>query len=345
MSVSLLLETLSGYRARRSSGGEVQLECPECARQTGRPDRKRHLYINAERGQAHCFRCGYSSRDIGKAARFIFGPEIGAEVARAVGCRVASTAEEMLGGATARKAEGAPADPWDVIRWPGATVSILGDDEAGFVDARAQALRLLLDKGLSREEVARYEFRAVLGASRPTVVIPVHDERGALVYYYFRDSTGRYTYPSEEQPTKVGGVEFPRLPGKGTGHFPIGLAWNRWRRREVYVVEGAFDAFGINRFFRWGVALGGKAATDDKAKRIAALPVERIIVTLDGKADVSDADIFKVADRIASHAGPERVFVLRLREGDPGDWLKAGRPSMDPDDVQHYMAFAARRRL
>lgn len=320
MSLAGVRAALGYLRATIAHNGEIAILCPKCEERTGKPDRKRKLYLNPAKNAAFCFRCEYRTADLARFADTLFPAEV-AEIVRAA-CNPSSfgaSAEEMLGGAVS--ADGRDRSPLDL---PSRSADVYGDDPET-VGERAAVEEALRGRGLTPDEIRAFGLRVALGADVPTVTIPVTDAAGRIVFYYCRrfgppDDPRRYVYPSEDHTVAIGGFTLPALPGRAIGDFLVGLGWNRFNRRRVFIVEGFFDLAGVSRLGEWAVALGGKRATREKARAIAGLDVDRIVLLLD--SDVDAEEIANLGADIEAESPKARVEAIRIPGGDPGDWLK-----------------------
>ena len=156
---------------------EYRFHCPFCVRRGKTADRRRHLYINPAKNVAHCFRCGYRTRNA-------------QAVATTHGLVIPSVAWHVV-PALAQTRRGVPLPPEYTTDWS---------------DPRSRpARRYLATRGLVSTTIAAYEIGYCLhGPYAQRVIVPVYRD-GHILHWIGRDWTNRRT------PKYVG----PRGSGRG----------------------------------------------------------------------------------------------------------------------------------
>lgn len=169
---------------------ELKVNCPFCARRGHKPDRTKNLGINPAKNMAHCFRCGYGTRD---ARSMVLHEQLPIDVS-AFG----------MGALDDR--------PRETVRLP-------PEYTADFTHTRygEQVLAYLLQRGLSRAVIAAYELgHCETGTYRGRIVIPVY-EYGLLVSFQARDwrdrSEVKYLSPASGEKGVLFNLERPARAG------------------------------------------------------------------------------------------------------------------------------------
>lgn len=310
MSLDVALSILRPFDAIRK-GEEIAINCPLCPERYGKVDTKHKMQINFSKGAAHCYRCEWGTKRLSKTLHVIVGKELADDLKEYVEVEDAPSWGDVLKD-RARIPEG--------TILPKEAVPLFGDSKRN-MKRRSRVVQYLRARGLLYSEITEFRLHAVFGTMTSALLIPCYGQSGALIYFYYKDiKTERYYYPSERSFQKP----FPRpaLP-VGAGDILVGEDGNKTGHREVYVVEGFFDLVAIRRYGMYGVALGGKNITEEKAYRLRDLGMDKYILTLD--PDVDAETVRSRVNTLGEFVGPDRVYVKQLVNSDPGEWL------VDPD--------------
>jgi DNA primase len=182
----------------------------------------------------------------------------------------------------------------------------------------------LVDTGLAR----RRDGEALSDSFQQRVLVPVRDERGAVI-----GLIGRSTVGSERRmAAKYLNPARTAVYDKSTALYaPVDVALAK--DGQVVIVEGALDALAIAAAARHAgladrflpVCTSGLSFSDSQIERILAMHPRAPVIALDGDAAGQQAAA-RLAARIAQH-GREAAIVTWPRGEDPASWLEQHGPN------------------
>ena len=161
---------------------------------------------------------------------------------------------------------------------------------------KLHALRFVMERGLSMEDIIRYNLHYCLsGIYQNRIIIPSYDSNGQLNYF-----VGRDFYKSNMK------YKNPPIPKDIIG-FDLYVNWDE----PIILCEGVFDAMAIKNN---SIPLFGKTILPKLYKKIVEKKVSHITICLDD-------DAFKDSLEIASNFMDNGIQVnfVKLKGKDPSD--------------------------
>ena len=237
-----------------------------------------HLYINVRKRVYNCYRCG----EAGKLRQFLREFADGASI------------EEVTHQPELRVVT--PTDFFSFL-----TISMDTSNSRGW-----EALQYLQERGLTTQEIQLYGIRYAEGGRYDgRVIIPIYE--GARVVCFsarsYKGADPKYLYPHRGETPLT------------TAEAVYGLNWAH-EYRNVVLVEGAFDAMGINRKLGndfCGLALLSKHMSPGQLNKILHMDyVTRFYVMMDADAH---EECLMIAKRLFEFG--RAVSVCLLEKGDP----------------------------
>ena len=162
---------------------------------------------------------------------------------------------------------------------------------------KLHALRFVMERGLSMEDIIRYNLHYCLsGIYQNRIIIPSYDSNGQLNYFVGRDFY-------------KGGMKYKNPPiSKDIVGFDLYINWDE----PIILCEGVFDAISIKRN---AIPLFGKTISKSLYTKIIEKKVSHIVIALDNDAfNQSIEMISKFLDM-----GVEVNFVKLQDNQDPGE--------------------------
>jgi DNA primase len=260
----------------KESGDERIAKCPFCN------DTKGHLYINIQKGLAHCFRCGYSAT----AGKLV-------QDTKDLGYSVDNREIELSGFSDREEVRKELALPRGYIRLD------VNKEKSWFA---AKVRSYLNGRGITDDLIRRHKIGyCVSGRYAGRCIIPFFEE-GKLCYFI-----GRSLFNSDK---KV--LNPPKdIAKKSEVLFNID---NIKRYDEIIICEGVFDAMSAGDN---ATCLLGKTISYTQLMKLLSLNKKRYIVMLDADAY---KEALAVAQAISEY--DKDVRVARLEKGDPNSNVK-----------------------
>jgi DNA primase len=297
MSEKLASYITSLFPEAKRKGDEIIVNCPICY------DTKKHLYINVVKKVVHCFRCGYSAtvkRFLRENNLLAKSPE-NFDILDVLDSGFVSLAKKE----SEQKNVSLPE-----------FMSFLNISDASWLGRIA--IQYLKSRGITNEQMRKYKIGyCYSGKYAGRVIVPIF-MFGELVYWIARII---------EHPTVR--LQVAKYPDRKVLNPPVpkkNVLFNYDAAKlsdEVVVCEGVFDALAVENVGQCAVALLGKEITDEQAMLLTALNCERITVCLDADAYENALLVAEKLDRFGN-----RVFVARLKEGDPNSLLATSREEL-----------------
>jgi DNA primase len=180
------------------------------------------------------------------------------------------------------------------------------------------AIQYLKSRGITDEQMRKYKIGyCYSGKYAGRVIVPIF-MFGGLVYWIARI----IEHPAVR-------LQVAKYPDRKVLNPPVSkknVLFNYDTAKlsdEVVVCEGVFDALAVENVGQSAVALLGKEITDEQAMLLTALNCEKITVCLDADAYENALLVAEKLDRFGN-----RVFVARLKEGDPNSLLTTSREEL-----------------
>ena len=209
---------------------------------------KPKLQVNVETGKWHCWVSNQGGHNL-----FQLLKQVGAD-------RSAYKELSELVGSTFYSSEKKPEDI--VLKLPKEMKSF-DDSDSVF---NLHALRFLFKRGLSEEDILRYNIGyCTQGLYQNRIIIPSYDSDGILNYFIARDFY-------------KGGMKYKNPPiSKDVIGFDLYVNWNE----PIILCEGVFDAIAIKNN---SIPLFGKTILPKLYKKIIEKRVRNIVISLDQDA-------------------------------------------------------------
>lgn len=298
-------------------GSEVNVRCPYCIRKKGTPDLSGHLGLNPEKNVAHCFRCGWSNKDLrgwlegrgfDAAASIRFGQAADVPTLKNRAHKLRADRDEVV-------------FVMQEVKLPEGVVPLTECDNPEYVNS-------LLSKGLEFEEME--DLFACTRRSGPNedysgyVIFPFW-ETGDLVFWQGRDIWKRKL-------RKINPATSEKMP-LGKGAWLYGYDDSKGKKGGTcWLSEGALDQKSLRRWIRetqtgdlqnghYAWALQGSTLTfpdenqhplNSQFGKLAILAPSQINVVLDDDAFEKSKALADLLQRCGFNAN-----AIRLEGGDP----------------------------
>jgi DNA primase catalytic core, N-terminal domain len=217
---------------------EISICCPFCVQMGESPDFKFRCGINIASGLGHCFNCGWSSR---KAVL---------ELVRLLG--IAENVDQLITQQYTRQSRQRP----KTVELPEGTelLAECEDDDPVF----APAIRYVKKRGITRDQIARYEIGANATHERfqGRVIFPVRNKYEDLTGFIGRDYTGH---------------NYPRFLNMVGSKAVFNARLDRYSQRLGILSEGIVKALAIERALSnqlCSMAVLGNSITDEQAVQL-----------------------------------------------------------------------------
>lgn len=282
------------------SGDEVRFNCFRM--HNGKPDQKRHLYVNVVTKRWVCFRCQSSNgKYVGGDIQSLFRA-IGIPTDLPVESIERTTFDTIIAQLVpgplplTRKAVALtyPCETRPLVPGTAAWQYLTGDKQCPLFYLGSQAV---YGRGMSQEQILPYQLSWGTYAGADRIFVPTYSpDTGAMIYWTARAFRGlndamRYVNPSHEE---------------ATGGFIFNL--DRARRSDTVVIcEGVFSAIAAGPN---AVALFGKVLTRNQLPLLFEVPFTNYVVALDGDARVEAISV----SRLIAFRGC-RTYMVELPSG------------------------------
>ena len=294
------------------SGPEYQYFCPVCIDRTGSESSKRKLWVNAEKGKAVCYRCGYGARSIKALFLQMNGGKILLEE-KAILKGERELTEEPVNQTVMRILYGSDSEPIPLrkVHLPREVISLADEFDKPSIFARPGIL-YIRQRGYDLKFVEKFRVGyCATGEYAGYLVFPVW-QAGEQVYFTTRFAGGQTLLKSKNPPNRQGYY--------GKKHCLLNFD-NCVAEPVVTVAEGPFSVAAHEA----GVGLMGKTISPEQLDLLDVLRrygTGEFVVSLDADAG-SEAE--KVYDALADRF--PRVTMLQLAHGDPDD-NRSGLPAL-----------------
>jgi len=225
-----LLASISYPRtANEKAKGEYRINCLYCGFTQKTPDKKGKLYINPKKGSAHCFRCGYKTRNLVKLFKTLFGDNFDVNEYAEVLKPTPKVLDTEL----------------SEIALPRYTRSVLTESGVREIDSiGVRALEYLFNRGLTIEQVEHHDFHfCYAGLYQERIIIPVV-VHGKNIGWTARTLLSKAEYKRRYKDALYRPYLFPLDFKYNSAFYNQDSVCNT---REIIVVEGVFDLFSVER--------------------------------------------------------------------------------------------------
>lgn len=259
-------------------GNEIRLNCfaPKgCAGS----DTKRKLYVNPEKKQWICFKCGYGTHSMpgtGSLVRFMCDVEGVPPLIirhRLAGLVVPAAPEEGFEELLHKLFLAPPPPPKPLVR----VVELPRTFFPLTMDKRSPYVAYLADRNFTASDAVKYDVRLCMHSDKKLwggrVVFPLYDNKGRL-----RSYAGRTIFNKEPKWIYEARTDLDQLMWP-IGTYHLGKKWKDC----IALVEGIFDAFMFNQLSDTWPALCtfGKKITQGQLKLLRKLRIAKVLLAWD----------------------------------------------------------------
>jgi len=272
---------------------EYRIDCPFCG------EEKRKFYVNIEKKTVHCFRCSYGADMLTFLARYEKRGEhlvLIDMIENAV-----HTHDDFIESIQKLKdnvVEETKKKNNPVVSPLPKEARKLFEGNSSYLMRKAE--RYILSREISKKQIRKHDFYfAQTGMFKNRIIIPTYFQDTCVTFVardLYGNSSQKYLNPR----------------GGSQGCWLFGWDEAIQDKSHVVVVEGVFDALGVERAGLPAVASFGKHITDIQAALLAQF--DQVIMMYDDEDDAVD-DALASAEKISN----TEVMIALIQGGDPGE--------------------------